>query len=83
MQWTNDESRYGAVAQLFHWVIVALVVTQFVLARMEHHLPLGAAKIVEMLKPLEPLGERARPTPLLIDMARTGRKFYELDVAKF
>ena len=30
---------------------------------------LGAAKIVEMLKPLEPLGERARPTPLLLDMA--------------
>ncbi len=44
---------------------------------------LGAAKIVEMLKPLEPLGERARPTPLLLDMARTGKKFYELDVAKF
>ena len=43
---------------------------------------LGAAKIVEMLKPLEPLGERARPTPLLLEMARTGRKFYELDVAK-
>jgi 3-hydroxyacyl-CoA dehydrogenase/enoyl-CoA hydratase/3-hydroxybutyryl-CoA epimerase/3-hydroxyacyl-CoA dehydrogenase/enoyl-CoA hydratase/3-hydroxybutyryl-CoA epimerase/enoyl-CoA isomerase len=43
---------------------------------------LGAAKIVEMLKPLEPLGERARPTPLLLDMARTGKKFYELDVAR-
>jgi 3-hydroxyacyl-CoA dehydrogenase/enoyl-CoA hydratase/carnithine racemase len=42
----------------------------------------GAAKIVEMLKPLAPLGERARPTPLLLDMARTGKKFYELDVAK-
>jgi 3-hydroxyacyl-CoA dehydrogenase/enoyl-CoA hydratase/3-hydroxybutyryl-CoA epimerase/3-hydroxyacyl-CoA dehydrogenase/enoyl-CoA hydratase/3-hydroxybutyryl-CoA epimerase/enoyl-CoA isomerase len=43
---------------------------------------LGAAKIVEMLKPLESLGERARPTPLLLDMARTGKKFYELDVAQ-
>jgi 3-hydroxyacyl-CoA dehydrogenase len=43
---------------------------------------LGAAKIVEMLKPLEPLGERARPTPLLLDMARTGKKFYELDLAQ-
>jgi 3-hydroxyacyl-CoA dehydrogenase/enoyl-CoA hydratase/3-hydroxybutyryl-CoA epimerase/3-hydroxyacyl-CoA dehydrogenase/enoyl-CoA hydratase/3-hydroxybutyryl-CoA epimerase/enoyl-CoA isomerase len=42
----------------------------------------GAAKIVEMLKPLEPLGERARPTPLLLDMARTGKKFYELEVAR-
>jgi 3-hydroxyacyl-CoA dehydrogenase/enoyl-CoA hydratase/3-hydroxybutyryl-CoA epimerase/3-hydroxyacyl-CoA dehydrogenase/enoyl-CoA hydratase/3-hydroxybutyryl-CoA epimerase/enoyl-CoA isomerase len=43
---------------------------------------LGAAKIVEMLKPLEPLGERARPTALLLDMARTGKKFYELDLAQ-
>jgi 3-hydroxyacyl-CoA dehydrogenase/enoyl-CoA hydratase/3-hydroxybutyryl-CoA epimerase/3-hydroxyacyl-CoA dehydrogenase/enoyl-CoA hydratase/3-hydroxybutyryl-CoA epimerase/enoyl-CoA isomerase len=43
---------------------------------------LGAAKIVELVKPLESLGERARPTPLLLEMARTGRKFYELDVAK-
>jgi 3-hydroxyacyl-CoA dehydrogenase/enoyl-CoA hydratase/3-hydroxybutyryl-CoA epimerase/3-hydroxyacyl-CoA dehydrogenase/enoyl-CoA hydratase/3-hydroxybutyryl-CoA epimerase/enoyl-CoA isomerase len=42
---------------------------------------LGAAKIVEMLLPLEPLGERARPTPLLLEMAKTGKKFYELDVA--
>ena len=42
---------------------------------------LGAAKIVEMLKPLAPLGERARPTPLLLEMARTGKKFYDLDVA--
>jgi 3-hydroxyacyl-CoA dehydrogenase/enoyl-CoA hydratase/3-hydroxybutyryl-CoA epimerase/3-hydroxyacyl-CoA dehydrogenase/enoyl-CoA hydratase/3-hydroxybutyryl-CoA epimerase/enoyl-CoA isomerase len=37
---------------------------------------LGAAKIVEMLKPLEPLGERFQPTPLLLDMAAKGRKFY-------
>jgi 3-hydroxyacyl-CoA dehydrogenase/enoyl-CoA hydratase/3-hydroxybutyryl-CoA epimerase/3-hydroxyacyl-CoA dehydrogenase/enoyl-CoA hydratase/3-hydroxybutyryl-CoA epimerase/enoyl-CoA isomerase len=37
---------------------------------------LGAAKILEMLKPLEPLGERMQPTPLLLDMARAGTKFY-------
>jgi len=37
---------------------------------------LGAAKLVEMLKPLEPLGERFKPTPLLLDMAASGRKFY-------
>lgn len=28
----NTLTRYGAVAQLFHWAIVALVITQFVLA---------------------------------------------------
>lgn len=37
---------------------------------------LGAAKIVELLKPLEVLGERARPTPMLLEMARTGKTFY-------
>ncbi len=38
---------------------------------------MGAAKIIEMLKRLEHLGERAKPTPLLIEMAKEGRKFYE------
>src|ERR1043165_2241807 len=32
MQLKNTLSRYGALAQLFHWVIVGLVITQFVLA---------------------------------------------------
>jgi len=39
---------------------------------------LGAAKIVEMLKPFESLGERYQPTPLLLELARTGGKFYDL-----
>jgi 3-hydroxyacyl-CoA dehydrogenase/enoyl-CoA hydratase/3-hydroxybutyryl-CoA epimerase/3-hydroxyacyl-CoA dehydrogenase/enoyl-CoA hydratase/3-hydroxybutyryl-CoA epimerase/enoyl-CoA isomerase len=38
---------------------------------------LGAAEIVERLKPLESLGVRARPTPLLLDMAANGKKFYD------
>jgi cytochrome b561 len=38
-------TRYGAVAQIFHWVIAALIVTQFVLARMADDLPLGARKL--------------------------------------
>jgi 3-hydroxyacyl-CoA dehydrogenase/enoyl-CoA hydratase/carnithine racemase len=37
---------------------------------------LGAAKIVEMLKPFEPLGKRYHPTELLLEMARSGRRFY-------
>jgi 3-hydroxyacyl-CoA dehydrogenase/enoyl-CoA hydratase/3-hydroxybutyryl-CoA epimerase/3-hydroxyacyl-CoA dehydrogenase/enoyl-CoA hydratase/3-hydroxybutyryl-CoA epimerase/enoyl-CoA isomerase len=37
----------------------------------------GAKKILEMLKPLEYLGTRAAPTPMLIDMANEGRKFYD------
>lgn len=45
MQLKNDESRYGAVAQLFHWTIVALIIVQFILANRGHDLPLGPAKI--------------------------------------
>ena len=36
----------------------------------------GAAEIVERLKPLEFLGARAQPTPLLLEMAESGKKFY-------
>jgi 3-hydroxyacyl-CoA dehydrogenase/enoyl-CoA hydratase/carnithine racemase len=38
----------------------------------------GAARIVEMLKPYEALGERFKPTPLLLELAATGKKFYHL-----
>ncbi len=37
---------------------------------------LGAAKIVEMLKPFADLGVRMQPTPLLLEMAKSGGKFY-------
>jgi 3-hydroxyacyl-CoA dehydrogenase/enoyl-CoA hydratase/carnithine racemase len=38
---------------------------------------LGAAKIVEMLKPLDYLGKRGQPTQRLLDMAKSGAKFYQ------
>lgn len=38
---------------------------------------LGAAKIIEMLKPLEYVGPRTQPTPFLLRMAEEGRKFYQ------
>jgi 3-hydroxyacyl-CoA dehydrogenase/enoyl-CoA hydratase/3-hydroxybutyryl-CoA epimerase/3-hydroxyacyl-CoA dehydrogenase/enoyl-CoA hydratase/3-hydroxybutyryl-CoA epimerase/enoyl-CoA isomerase len=37
----------------------------------------GARQLVEWLKPYENLGERLQPTPLLLEMAQHGRKFYE------
>jgi cytochrome b561 len=45
MQLRNDTQRYGAVAQLFHWAIVVLVITQFVLATQAHDLPNNLAKL--------------------------------------
>jgi cytochrome b561 len=45
MQWRNNTERYGAITQLFHWIIVALIITQFVLALRAEDLPLGVKKI--------------------------------------
>ena len=41
----TEPVRYGVPAQFFHWVIAALVVTQFVLAQMQQHLPVGVRKL--------------------------------------
>lgn len=45
MQWRNNEQRYGTIAQLFHWVVVLLIITQFVLANRAEDLPLGLKKV--------------------------------------
>jgi cytochrome b561 len=41
----STPTRYGAVAQTFHWLIVALIITQFVLAYTADDLPLGVHKL--------------------------------------
>ena len=41
----NSPTVYGAVAQTFHWLIAALIVTQFTLAYLADDLPLGAHKL--------------------------------------
>ena len=41
----SSPTRYGAVAQTFHWLIAALIVTQFVLANLALDLPIGAHKL--------------------------------------
>jgi len=45
MQLRNDGQRYGALAQLLHWVIAALVVVMFVVGWYMTDLPLGPDKI--------------------------------------
>jgi cytochrome b561 len=41
----TEPARYSVTAQLLHWVVAALIVTQFVLARMQEHLPIGVRKL--------------------------------------
>jgi 3-hydroxyacyl-CoA dehydrogenase/enoyl-CoA hydratase/3-hydroxybutyryl-CoA epimerase/3-hydroxyacyl-CoA dehydrogenase/enoyl-CoA hydratase/3-hydroxybutyryl-CoA epimerase/enoyl-CoA isomerase len=37
---------------------------------------LGLGRILEMLKPLAPLGPRMEPTPMLLEMAKSNKPFY-------
>jgi cytochrome b561 len=46
---TNSQ-RYGAVAQSLHWIVAALIVTQFVLASLADDLPNGAAKFAMLAR---------------------------------
>src|SRR5947209_16643732 len=42
----NTTRRWGALAQLLHWVIVALIITQFTLALMADDLPGNMKKLI-------------------------------------
>ncbi len=50
MQYRNTSMRYGLVAQFFHWLIVALIITQFVLAEIFEDMPLGLEKIAMIVR---------------------------------
>ncbi len=43
---SQDPTRYGPIAQGFHWVIAALIVTQFTLASLADDLPIGMQKLM-------------------------------------
>ena len=45
---TNTADRYGHVAQLLHWVVVGLIITQFVLASIIEELPKVQQGIAKM-----------------------------------
>ena len=87
----NTTSRWGIVAQSLHWIIVALVITQIVLARIGHGLPLGMEKLAVLarhksvgitilgLVVIRLLWRWMNPTPLLPDTLKP----YERVLAKF
>ena len=45
MAWRNTSERWGALARLFHWVIVLMLIGQFIMAELAEDLPLGMEKI--------------------------------------
>ena len=46
----NTTLRWGSLAQLFHWLVVALIITQFVLISLAEDVPLGGEKIALILR---------------------------------
>lgn len=46
----NTTQRWGVLSQLAHWLIVALIVAQYVLARIAEDLPLGNDKIAALAR---------------------------------
>lgn len=50
MQWRNTDTYYGAVAQLLHWSVVVLIVTQYGLAMIFQDMPLGLEKIAWIVR---------------------------------
>ena len=46
----NSPTRYSAVAQGFHWIIAALIVTQFTLGWVADDLPLGLHKLAVLAR---------------------------------
>jgi cytochrome b561 len=45
MSFRNTPARWGHIAQLLHWLIVALIVAQFILAKIAEGLPISPKKI--------------------------------------
>jgi cytochrome b561 len=46
----NTTARWGALSQTFHWLVVALVITQVVLARIAGDLPPGVEKLATLAR---------------------------------
>ena len=87
----NTKARWGALAQLLHWAIVALVITQFTLGTMADSLPLGMHKLavlarhksvgitIFMLAVVRLLWRWSNPTPVLPPTLKP----YEQQLARF
>jgi cytochrome b561 len=91
MSLRNTTTRWGAVAQFLHWLIVALIIVQVVLASIADELPLGMKKLAMLarhksvgitilgLAVIRLLWRWMNPTPPLPDTLKP----YERALAKF
>jgi cytochrome b561 len=50
MQIRNSTVRWGAITQVFHWTIVALIIVQWVIAEAAEEMPLGMEKFATLAR---------------------------------
>lgn len=50
MQIRNTTVRWGAITQIFHWTIVALIIVQWVIAEAAEEMPLGMEKFATLAR---------------------------------
>ena len=67
MAWRNTSERWGALARLFHWAIVLMLIGQFIMAEVAEDLPLGMEKIALLAR-----HKSVGITILLLAMLRLG-----------
>lgn len=48
MHWKNSEDRYGVIAQVFHWLIVMLIIVQYQMGKIAEDLAPGLDKLIMM-----------------------------------
>jgi cytochrome b561 len=87
MQWRNTAVRWGAVSKFLHWIIVLMIITQYVLAEAAEDMPLGMQKFetyalhksfgitILMLAVLRLLWRWANPTPELPNTLKPYERF--------
>lgn len=72
MPLTNTDRRYGLVPQLLHWIVVALVIVQYVLAEAADELPLGMEKLAVITR-----HKSVGITILLVALVRVGWRLFD------
>jgi len=72
MALTNSDTRYGLVPQFLHWIVVAMIIAQYVLAEAADELPTGVEKLATLAQ-----HKSVGLTILLVAVLRIGWRLFD------
>ena len=72
MALTNSGTRYGLVPQFLHWIVVAMIIVQYVLAEAADELPTGVEKLATLAQ-----HKSVGLTILLVALLRIGWRLFD------